>query len=389
MKGGAVFGVALAMVAVACGSDGGSPSTMDNGTKGGCACIGPGPESGAPMPVDWNAPTAIGKSPAEVFGGVNGTCTAPLTWDATSEDELVVTPAKESSKITVAVTVDETTARIVTHTSAPLMAPPTLMVDASVHVASDDGTLVADGTSTISFFSPNDLASLQFTVPVDKLGGTLSITPKDPKTSVSLAFEVGSIANGCTGDIRIETAMAVGTNGAFGSSGGFGSWSDTGCPVAQMSVDVDKAKITDAWGDRTYDGTWDDGTTTQFHVAIDTLPDTACSDPRYLGGDTLFTSSITYDSADGRLQRHSASANVHIREGATMLSLDTTEDYTCATSSTLPYTPDDCKSFSRDTLQLFLGPDGGNLTVYEFDKNTDPNTSSSDSMHEIRFNNPH
>src|SRR5262245_25243163 len=101
MKGGAVFGVALATVVVACGSDKSSSASMGDGTKGGCACIGPAPASGAPTPVDWNSPTSIGKSPAEVFGGVSGTCTAPLTWDAKAADDLVVTPAMGSSKVTV------------------------------------------------------------------------------------------------------------------------------------------------------------------------------------------------------------------------------------------------------------------------------------------------
>jgi hypothetical protein len=56
-----------------------------------------------------------------------------------------------------------------------LVVPATLMVDASVHVASDDGTFVADGTSTIGY-SVNRLDFVRLTVPADELDGTFSIT---------------------------------------------------------------------------------------------------------------------------------------------------------------------------------------------------------------------
>jgi hypothetical protein len=382
MKGGAAFGTAIAIVVVACGSDGGKSES-----EGHCSCLSEPPS--VTQTVAWDAPTSLGKTAAEAFGAVSGTCTAPLSWDATGlGGDLVITPAMESSSVMVSITVDETSARLVSSGPGGFGPPPTLMVDASVHVASDDGALVADGTSTFSYFSDHLDDRLQFTVPVDKLGGTLSITPKDPKTSVQLAFDVDAITNGCAGDVRIETAMAVGTNGGEGSSGAFASWSDTGCPVGQMRVDVDKAMITNAWGQQRYYGTWDDGTTTEFDVWIYTTPDTACLDPAFLNGNAMFTTSITYGTTDKRLQYHAASGDVNV-SGGTLRSLDTTEQFTCDTSSTLPYTPDDCVSFSRVTLQLSLATSGGTLTVYEFDKNTDPTTDRADSTHEIRFDTPH
>jgi hypothetical protein len=220
--------MAFALIVVACGSDGGQPASNDQGMKGGCACVGGAPST--TQSVDWNAPTSIGKTAAEAFGGLSGTCTAPLSWDGTSSDELVIKPVTGSSTVTVDVTVDEMSAKVVTAGSGGgLRPPPELTVDASVHIASEDGTFVVDATSTASYFG-NYPEQLQFTVTADKLGGKLSIVPKDPKTTVQLAFEVGPIANGCTGDVRIETATAVGANGAMGSSGPFASWSDMGAP---------------------------------------------------------------------------------------------------------------------------------------------------------------
>jgi hypothetical protein len=236
MKGGGVFGTALAMVVAACGSDRGNPASKDDGMDGGCACIGVAPDT--PQPVDWNAPTVTGKTAAEAFGGVSGTCTAPLTWDAKSADDLVVTPSTGSSSVTVEVTVDETSARVVQHHfGGGTGPPPTLMVDATVHVASEDGTFVADGTSTPGYPVVGRLDLFRLNVPVGEFGGTLSITPKDPKTAVELAFELAPIATGCRGDVWLVTTVGVGSDGGVSAANGrpsaavqFARWSDTGAP---------------------------------------------------------------------------------------------------------------------------------------------------------------
>jgi hypothetical protein len=380
MKSGAVLGMTLAAVAVACGSDGGgTPTTTEE--KGGCSCLAPPSHIGVPLPVDWNSPTQYyGKTPAEALGAASGTCTASITWDATASDDLVVSPTTGASRVRVDVTVDQTSAGALSTGST---APPWLTANAAVHVESDDGALVADGAATVSF--DGHLQSLRFTIPADELGGSLSIKPKDARTGVQLAFEIGPLSDGCAGTVRIETAMAIGSNGGVGGSAPFASWSDTGCPAGQVSADVDESSILNAWAKKTYDGTWDDGTTTQIELAISTLPKSGCKDPTLADGDTTFMTNLAYDTTDGRVQRHSAAADGHVF-GTASPELNTNEPFACATSSSsLPYTPADCGSFSRVLLELTLGFESGKLEVYEYGKNADSSTSAADSVHTLLF----
>jgi hypothetical protein len=82
------------------------------------------------------------------------------------------------------------------------------------------------------------VAAPSFSISSADLGGSLSIQPRDPETSVLLTFNVEPLGNGCVGTVRLDTMMSM-PGGAFGVSGNFGSWSDTACSVGQESVAID------------------------------------------------------------------------------------------------------------------------------------------------------
>jgi hypothetical protein len=332
-----------------------------------------------------------------------GTCSSPLKWDASSDDDLVVSPSSGTSQLTVTVTTDESSVRFTPGAAGvgPSFCKAKLSVDAAVHLETDDGTFVADGTATVEYDGTN-FTSLNFRVPLEQLRGTLSIHPKTPGTNVALSFDVGPIGKGCAGEIRLETAAALpGGHGGVGASGTFGSWSSTGCAVGETAVDLNAPEpsvataVASAWKTVSYEGTWDDGTMTQLKASVGSLPPSGCKDG-FSGGEVQFDASITYETADGRLKSHSVPTHVRTLGDAApwnAFSLDTTEEFACdSPSSELPYTPDGCDSFSRVVLQLGMGYDkhpgstnGGRLTVYEYGKHADPSTGASDSQRTLVF----
>jgi hypothetical protein len=222
------------------GGGGGSNKT-GGGTGGGISALGPPCGSPSPMPVavGWNEQTALGVSPAEAFMALVGTCSSPLKWDASRDgDYLAVSPASGTSQLTVTVTADESSVRFTPEAAGGVLAlcKAKLSVDASVHLETDDGTFVADGTANVAYDGTN-YTPLNFTVPLEQLGGTLSIQPKTKGTGVALSFDVGPIGKGCAGEVRMETAAALpGGHGAVGTSGTFGSWSSTGCAVGETCL---------------------------------------------------------------------------------------------------------------------------------------------------------
>jgi hypothetical protein len=144
-------------------------------------------------------------------------------------------------------------------------------------------------------------------------------------------------------------------------------------------------------------GTWDDGTSTDLTLSIGALPPAGCGRENVLNHTVDQISlpvQVTYQTSDGRVAPHTAKADL-VALGS-RLELESSEPFVCTTrDASLPYSPADCSALSRVLLQLSLGfepgigaiPDtrNGSLTVYEYDKNAPPDTSSADDYHTLRF----
>jgi hypothetical protein len=380
----------VGLCVMSCGGNDPAPPGSAGASKGSGGSgnqTGSGVSCSETKPVGWDEQTSLGVSPAQAFASLAGECTAALSWDATSSDNLIVSPESGSSDVTVTVTLDQGSARVVLPVSCGRWEnPPSMQVDAHVHLESKDGSFVFDADVPAQY-GGGALAALSFSVSSADLGGNLSIQPKDPGTSVQLSFTVDPLGNDCVGTVNLDTAMSM-PGGGFGASGVFGSWSDTGCSVGQKSVALDtpgqdgtpslSAVIQTAWR-KTYSGTWDDGTTTELTIELGALPAKACTDASAGGGVTLPVQ-VTYDTADGRVRSHTVPVDLTFDNGGAQprLALNTNEDFACdAATATLPYTPADCSALSHIVMQLSLaintgGANGGDLTVYDYAKNPDP-----------------
>ena len=405
MKGKARRWVAFASFLMACGNDAtttcskcGGQNNEGGGLRDLCATRNA-------RPVGWDDQTPLGMSPAEAFSALGGTCTTALTWDSTPEDDLDVVPPSGTSNVRVKVDVDHESVMLITpDSSAPSYCTPSLQVKAAVHVDTDDGTFAESATAQVRH-DASGLGSVTFMENASDIGGALSVKPKHAGTSVQLSYEIGPFASGCVGDIRLETFSSSGNMGT-GSSGTFASWSNTSCKTGEVPVSLDAglgsapslaSEATQAFGNATLSGTWDDGTSTDLTLSVDMLPSAGCGEQNVLNHEldkVSIPAKVTYRTSDGRVASHTANATL-IALGRT-LELETSEDASCdSNDGKLFYSAADCSSLSRINVQLFLNdtagiggaPDArsGTLTVYEYGKNASPDTSSADAVHTLTF----
>jgi hypothetical protein len=271
-------------------------------------------------------------------------------------------------------------------------------------VNTDDGTFAETGTATVRY-DAGGINPISFTEQSSDIGGSLSIKPKDGKTGVELSYQVGPFEQGCAGEISLDTWSSSG-NMVSGASGGFASWSSTGCKVGEKLVGLDagignapplSAEAMRAWKQATYSGTWDDGSSTELTLSIGALPPAACgreTSMNHTVDQISFPVQVTYQTTDGRVAPHTASATLY--DLRFMLHLGISEDFACSTrDSTLPYSLADCNALSRINVLVGLDftpgvgaiPDtrGGSLTVSEYGKNAPPGSSSADTVHTLRF----
>ena len=403
MKHRARWNAALVVCVTACGGNDATdlpiPSSGGSGGQHG-GDTNPCGSASTPQEVAWDEQTALG-TPQDAFAALAGSCTTSMSWNATADDNLVVSPSSGDTDLTVTVTVDESTAKFIPSAGGAAFCPMSLQVDAHVTLSSSDGTFAED-TTTTALLGGGSLGSLEFSVPADKLRGNLSIKPKSSNTDVELSFTVAPVGTGCVGTIRLETSAPLpGGHGGIGSSGPFASWSSTGCAADQQAVALDTPEpsiataIATAWTNRKYAGTWDDGTATELTLSVSDLPKSGCKS-NLPEGDVQFLAKVTYETSDGRLKPHSAGGTVHATGPAGtsyVLEMNTNEPFLCdAPSVSLPYTPADCGSLSRILLQLNVNDDprvgssnGGDVTVYEYGKNADPGLGAADASQKLSF----
>lgn len=334
--------------------------------------------------LSWDEQTEVG-TPAEVFESLEGRCQGALRWN--SKSDLADVAADGDIEMSVDVELDHDSARITRHDRGhrgpALRCPSELEVDAKVQLRSDDGRIDVSA-KTKARFREGVASSLVFTIPKSEQRGSLSLRERQGET-VALNFELDGAGANCAGEIMVTTTSTSADGTGRGAGGRIGAWSASGCPTSQEPFDLNEEVagstlpelIEEAWGERMFEGTWTDGSTTTLSLQVELIAGAAvCAEHR--GGDFIVTLPIEarYSTEDGRLEQRAAAANVRaeLSDGElAKLSLWISDELTCETTgSRLAYTQADCTQLKAATVQLGLnnagGPDSspsdGGLNVY-------------------------
>ena len=143
----------------------------------------------ATTPVAWTEQTALG-SPAQLFSSFEGTCQAPLRWDASGwSSALTVTPPRGQSTITATVALNPASARLVTHTPASAC-PDTLQIDGVATLDLPEGKVADSQPFTLSASAAMPPTTLSFSVKEGDLGPWVSIRKSDPAGTVSMPITI-------------------------------------------------------------------------------------------------------------------------------------------------------------------------------------------------------
>jgi hypothetical protein len=359
----------------------------------------------------WTEQTAAG-TPEAAFASMSGACEAPFAWDATGwSGTLTVTPATGRSTLTATVTVDQTSARWVELGAAP-DAPPayaylcgggSLEVDATVTLELPDGTVVRDQVATLGVSAGQPAPTIDFLVDPASQGDWVSIAAPEG-TSVRMAVRMTPIAGACTGEVSLSAETAQGSGMIGVAQAPFATWTDTGCGVGLVAVDLTQpfqgvdlvAAVTSAFDQVAFAGAWDGGGTTVLSLGTTVTATRACGET--IGEDTVVTIPVDLvaTTADGRLAALGAPGTVRVTVSATDLSqmqLGLSTDLSCASQTdTLPYHSADCATAQSVTAQLLYNQytgspdqDGGQLELYVYLRNTSAPPGAADRVDTLRL----
>lgn len=325
--------------------------------------------------LDWEDDSELG-SPRAAFEGIEGQCEGALRWNSSSD--LADVAADGDVTMSVEVQIDHEHARLIEHArvgGALSACPSELEVDALVKLSSDDGRIEVNA-STKARYRKGAATTLSFTIPRSEQRGTLVLRERKGETT-ALNFELDGAGANCGGEIMVTTASVSADGTGRGAAGRIGTWSASGCPTGQAPFELTQTVagstlpelIAEAWNDRTFEGTWTDGSRATLSLRVGLLAGaTACEEQR--AGSVIVTLPVeaTYSTDDGRLEQRAAAANVRteLSEGRELINLALwiSDELTCeSTDSRLAYTQADCTQLKAATVQLGLNNAGGEQSV--------------------------
>jgi len=335
--------------------------------------------------VAWIEQTALG-SPEQLFSSFAGSCQASFQWDASGwSGALNVAPPQGQSTLTATVVLNPASARLVTHT--PSGCPDTLQIDGAATLVLPEGKVADQQPFTISASAGMAPTALSFVLKEADFGPWVSLQKLDPSSTLSMTITVTPLGRACSGQVSLSS-QTVKNNVGSAMGGPLASWSDTGCGVGQVGVNLAQpllgidlaAAIADAYGQATFSGTWGDGSTTALALATSTRATVACAET-LSNGFTVVTVpvGVLANTADGRVQGLSGQGNIRVTVNqATLwqLELNLSIDLVCATQAdTLSYTGASCAVDRQVTAQLHFtrtmgdpATDGGNLELYVYER---------------------
>lgn len=337
----------------------------------------PGDENCPPrsVAVAWDEPHLWGKSAADIFEPIAGTCTAPLRWDASALQAFQVEPIPGDTTIEVQVDVDRRSARFID------ACPDGFAADAEVHLRTADGLLDITRRLTVHHDDRERIA-INLDTPIADPHGSLSVQSESPAT---LHIELDGAAP-CAGEVRLGSRTVLASGALHLEDEVLGTWSATGCPFKQAPVDLDspygelgvslRQAVQDLAGDVAYDGQWDDGQPARLTLRAMAPSGTACA-PTPLEWTVLFPVQLTYGTDDGRIELHTTEARFRANSFDDALSLSFAEDLLCTSpDQVLPYTLSDCSALESVTISLGLHRRHGQTSFFE------------DSLHAVEHERP-
>jgi hypothetical protein len=349
-----------------------------------CGC-GLDCEVSATIPAAWTEQTELG-SPEQLFSSFAGTCQAPFQWDASGwSSALTIAPSQGQSTLTATVALDHDSARLVVRT--PEACPDLLEIDGTVTLDLPEGKVADQQPFTISASAESAPTSLGLTLKEEDFGPWVSIQKLDPESTLSMPITVTALGRACSGQVSLSSQTIHGNSGS-GFGGPLASWSDTGCGVGQIAVNLSQpwqgidlgAAIAASYGQATLSGAWSDGSTTTLALATSTSATVVCAETTSNGSSVVTVPvDVLANTADGRVQGLSGQGTIRIslnQASLWQLELGLYADLICAAEAdVLPYAGASCAVDQRVTAQLHFTryatgqtADGGSLEIYVYQR---------------------
>ena len=193
--------------------------------------------------VAWNAETALG-APEAIFAEVEGTCEAPFSWNGGRLSEVLdIEPESGESTVTVSVSLDHTSARIVKQrpkgTGGDISCPTVLEVSGRVSLSLPEGIIFENHETRVVYVEEQGASAgtptlwITGTVTVDDLKDWVVVGAEEG-TSVTASFDIMPLRTECAGTIGLRADAEKGQKSLFVSLVDFATWSD---PVLDGGVD--------------------------------------------------------------------------------------------------------------------------------------------------------
>ena len=348
-------------------------------------------------PVAWTD-TADAGTTGHVLSDLAGNCSAPFTWDASGwAGTLTVNPPTGSSIVSATVTLDQSSLRsaqfgpvaTATQDVPPACDYSALEVDATVTLALPGSNVIENYPVTITLADGNTSPNLQFVVDSKEFGSWLTVAPPSTGTTVEMMVEMAPIKESCAGNITMTSTTTQGSLGTGVAQGSFASWSDSGCKVGTVPVDLSEpfqgvdltAAIGNAFNETSVTSAWDDGTSTNLNLGVSVASGIVCAQSS--GSNTVVTVpvDISASTADGRVVSLAGQGTVRatVTAGALFeLDLWLSTDLVCQSSTDVPaYHSADCGQVKSVTAQLGSNryfnssiADFGRLELYNYQRNS-------------------
>ena len=335
--------------------------------------------------VGWDEQTELG-APSEIFGALGGSCEAAFSWDGSGwSGTLTVDPVTGQSTLATTVEVDEASARWVrmepADSSLLVLCGSSLEVEAQVSLELDEGTIVQAEPVTVAVSDgAADLETsprITFSLEQDEFGDWVSLETEGESTTATMSVEMMPVGRACAGSIGLSATTSLGGGMGTGSGQpGFATWSDTGCGVGEVPVDLGEpfegvdlvGLVEDTFDQHEFDALWQqDGTDTVLTLQLAVAEQQVCAQDNFETLVAVLPVDVVASTADGLVDL-SAPATVHVilADGVvTSVDLYLSADFACQSETdTLPYQGADCSTDERMTAQFGVDYSPGSDSYY-------------------------